>query len=390
MAVVTLDHVSKRFPGGGAPAVDDVTLTIRDGEFMVLLGPSGCGKSTTLRMIAGLESITSGTIAIDGEVMNGVPAKNRDIAMVFQSYALYPHMNVRDNLAFGLRRRNIDKNEIQRRVHHVADMLGLTPFLERKPFALSGGQRQRVALGRAIVRDPKVFLFDEPLSNLDAALRVRTRNELIKQYHRLAVTMIYVTHDQVEAMTMGTRICVMNKGKVVQVGEPIEVYRNPADTFVASFIGSPPMNLMKAKIAAKDAKPVARFASTSAALPLYSERDLMALTGGEAVIGFRPEDIIMNPPAGGNAAGYAAVAAKVIAAEPLGAETLLVLSVGEGNEEMIARVGRDNRAKAGESLKVYLDLAEAHLFDPGTTRALPRSARLSGAGINPLAEKTRA
>ncbi|MEM7024636.1 MAG: ATP-binding cassette domain-containing protein, partial [Pseudomonadota bacterium] len=232
MAVVSLDRICKRYPGGGELAVDDVSFTVADGEFLVLLGPSGCGKSTTLRMIAGLESITSGTLAIDDHVMNEVPAKARDIAMVFQSYALYPHMSVRNNLAFGLRRRNVERSEIGRRVSEVAEILGLTPFLERKPFALSGGQRQRVALGRAIVRDPKVFLFDEPLSNLDAALRVSTRNELIKQHQRLGATMIYVTHDQVEAMTMGSRICIMNHAKVVQIGPPLEVYGHPADTFV--------------------------------------------------------------------------------------------------------------------------------------------------------------
>ena len=231
MAVVKLDHITKRFGGTVLPAVDDVSLTIEDGEFMVLLGPSGCGKSTTLRMIAGLEAITSGSLSIDGVVMNRVPAKNRDIAMVFQSYALYPHMTVRNNLAFGLRRRSVAKDEIERRVGSVGERRGLSEFLERKPYALSGGQRQRVALGRAIVRDPKVFLFDEPLSNLDATLRVHTRNELIRLYQRLKATMIYVTHDQVEAMTMGTRICIMNEGKVVQVGEPLEVYRNPANTF---------------------------------------------------------------------------------------------------------------------------------------------------------------
>src|SRR6187551_3243044 len=246
MAVVTIDKLTKIYDRGHAPAADNVSLDIAHGEFMVLLGPSGCGKTTTLRMIAGLESISSGTLSIDGRVVNQVPAKDRDIAMVFQSYALYPHMTVKDNLAFGLKRRSIQRAEIERRVVAVADTLGLSGLLDRKPHALSGGQRQRVALGRAIVRDPKVFLFDEPLSNLDAALRVGMRGELIKLHHRLGVTMIYVTHDQVEAMTMGDRICIMNGGKVVQIGSPLEVYRNPADTFVARFLGSPPMNLIEA------------------------------------------------------------------------------------------------------------------------------------------------
>ncbi|HZO01268.1 MAG TPA: ATP-binding cassette domain-containing protein, partial [Burkholderiales bacterium] len=240
MATVSLRSLSKRYPGAENLAVDSVSLEVAHGEFMVLLGPSGCGKSTTLRMIAGLESISSGELAIEGRRVNDVPAKDRDIAMVFQSYALYPHMSVLDNLAFGLRRRGIERGEIERRVREVAATLGLADLLKRKPHALSGGQRQRVALGRAIVRDPKVFLFDEPLSNLDAALRVGMRGELIKLHHRLGATMIYVTHDQVEAMTMGDRICIMHGGKVAQIGAPLEVYRNPADLFVASFLGSPP------------------------------------------------------------------------------------------------------------------------------------------------------
>src|SRR5215510_1240895 len=248
MAVVTLDKLTKFYERGQVPAADAVSLEVNHGEFMVLLGPSGCRKTTTLRMIAGLEPISSGALSIDGRVVNNVPAKDRDIAMVFQSYALYPHMSVADNLAFGLKRRSVDRAEIARRVAAVADTLGLGGLLERKPHALSGGQRQRVALGRAIVRDPKVFLFDEPLSNLDAALRVSTRNELIKQQHELGTTTIYVTHDQVEAMTMGDRICIMNRGEVVQIGKPLEVYRNPADAFVARFLGSPPMNLMEARL----------------------------------------------------------------------------------------------------------------------------------------------
>ena len=225
MAIVKLDSLTKVYDRTHPPAAEAVSLDIGDGEFMVLLGPSGCGKTTTLRMIAGLESISSGRLSIDGRVVNDVPAKDRDIAMVFQSYALYPHMSVKDNLAFGLKRRSIDKIEIERRVQNAADILGLTKLLQRKPHALSGGQRQRVALGRAIVRDPRVFLFDEPLSNLDAALRVSTRSEIAALHRRLGATMIYVTHDQVEAMTMGTRICIMNQGRVVQVGTPLEVYR---------------------------------------------------------------------------------------------------------------------------------------------------------------------
>ena len=223
MATVSLKDLTKRYPNSDSLAVDAVNLDIAHGEFMVLLGPSGCGKSTTLRMIAGLESISSGHLSIDGKRVNDVPAKDRDIAMVFQSYALYPHMSVFDNLAFGLRRRDVPRSEIDERVRTVAATLGMGELLKRKPHALSGGQRQRVALGRAIVRDPKVFLFDEPLSNLDAALRVGMRGELIKLHHYLGATMIYVTHDQVEAMTMGDRICIMNGGKVVQIGAPLDV-----------------------------------------------------------------------------------------------------------------------------------------------------------------------
>ena len=248
MATVELEGVSKAY-GSHRAVVQDVNLRVEDGEFMVLLGPSGCGKSTTLRMIAGLEPITEGRIRIDGRLMNRVPARDRDIAMVFQSYALYPHMTVFDNMAFGLRRRGLSKPEIARKVNSAAEGLELSLLLDRRPFALSGGQRQRVALGRAIVREPKVFLLDEPLSNLDAALRATTRSELVKLHQRIRTTMIYVTHDQVEAMTMGTRICIMSAGRIVQIGHPMEVYRDPANTFVARFLGSPAMNLLPAGIA---------------------------------------------------------------------------------------------------------------------------------------------
>src|ERR1041384_6312876 len=242
MAVVTLDRLTKIYDRGHAPAADAVSLDIRHGEFMVLLGPSGCGKTTTLRMIAGLESISAGTLSIDGRVVNAVRARDRGIAMGVQPYALHPHMRVKDNLAFGLRRRSVPREEIDRRVTAVAATLGLSPLLDRQPHALSGGQRQRVALGRAIVRDPKVFLFDEPLSNLDAALRVSTRGEISALHRRLGATMIYVTHDQVEAMTLGDRVVVMKDGWVQQGGEPLELYNSPANRFVAGFIGSPAMN----------------------------------------------------------------------------------------------------------------------------------------------------
>ena len=373
MAVVELEHITKTYPGMETPAVDDVMLTIDHGEFMVLLGPSGCGKTTTLRMIAGLESISSGTLRIDGEVMNRVPAKDRDIAMVFQSYALYPHMTVGKNLAFGLRRRRTPAPEIKRRVKATAEMLGLSDLLDRKPFALSGGQRQRVALGRAIVRDPKVFLFDEPLSNLDATLRVHTRNEVIKQYRRLGTTMIYVTHDQVEAMTMGTQVCVMNHGRVVQAGKPLEVYRDPANTFVASFIGNPPTNLIEAEVVAGEGGVEARLGATRIPIPGYTESDLAQLPGRQVIFGIRPEDMYLARPASEVNSRYGALPMEVISVEPLGAETLLVLGAPGIGKDVIARLGRETAARVGETLEVYLDLQALHLFDPKTTRKLPRS-----------------
>ncbi len=366
MAVVKLEKLSKRygFGAGAHTAVDQVDVTIGDGEFMVLLGPSGCGKSTTLRMIAGLESITGGTLSIDGRVVNNVPAKDRDIAMVFQSYALYPHMSVADNLAFGLRRRNFPKADVERRVKEAAEILGLTPLLARKPAALSGGQRQRVALGRAMVREPMVFLFDEPLSNLDAALRVNTRNELIKQHHRLGSTMIYVTHDQVEAMTMGTRICVMNGGKVAQIGAPLEVYWQPADTFVARFLGSPPMNLFTLPIGqgSVGAKGI------EAPLIRWREATLAPVAGREAVFGVRAEDLHLDPAlAGGEARGR--IRGKVVAVEPLGAETLLLVETAAG--ECTARLPRDVAVRPGEVVDLHFAATAAYLFDGESKKAVP-------------------
>jgi multiple sugar transport system ATP-binding protein len=373
VATVTIDELSKRYAGGGEPAVKAVSLAVADGEFMVLLGPSGCGKSSVLRMIAGLEPITAGTVAIDGRPVNHVPAKDRDIAMVFQSYALYPHMTVHANLAFGLRRRSVPGDEIDRRVRGVAEKLELTPFLARKPHALSGGQRQRVALGRAIVRDPKVFLFDEPLSNLDAALRVSTRNELIKQQHELGTTTIYVTHDQVEAMTMGDRICIMNKGEVVQIGKPLEVYRNPADAFVARFLGNPPMNLLPARLESSGDRAVARFADVAVELPGYAMPALRPYLGGAVTLGIRPEDLYETPPPA-VAPRTQQIATRVLAVEPLGAETLLMLATGGSDQEIIARVGRDTGLRMGGAASIALDPNALHLFDPTTTKAIARTA----------------
>ncbi len=369
MAVVTLDRICKRYGNASGPvAVDNVDVTIADGEFMVLLGPSGCGKSTTLRMIAGLETISSGTLSIDGRVVNDVPAKDRDIAMVFQSYALYPHMSVAQNLSFGLRRRRIEAAEIERRVTATAEMLGLTPYLARKPHALSGGQRQRVALGRAMVRDPMVFLFDEPLSNLDAALRVNTRNELIRQHHRLGSTMIYVTHDQVEAMTMGTRICVMNGGRVAQVGAPLDVYWNPADTFVARFLGSPPMNLVTTRLTSGSGTARIETASVRAPLARWSPATLASLAGREVVLGVRAEDLHLDAAAAGAGAGR--VVGEVFAVEPLGAETLVAIEA-EGGFECTARLPRDTRARVGERVELFFPARAAYLFDAGSTLAIP-------------------
>ena len=352
MATVGLKNLTKRYPASELLAVDSVNLDVKHGEFMVLLGPSGCGKSTTLRMIAGLESISSGDLSIDGKRVNDVPAKDRDIAMVFQSYALYPHMSVFDNLAFGLRRRDIAAGEIDKRVSHVATMLGLADLLKRKPHALSGGQRQRVALGRAIVRDPKVFLFDEPLSNLDAALRVGMRGELIKLHHRLGVTMIYVTHDQVEAMTMGDRICIMNGGKVVQIGAPLDVYREPADTFVAAFLGSPPTNLLPGIFNG------AGLIIGGATLP-YPRKSAI----DEVIFGIRPEDIRIDGTAP-HAEG------EVLAVEPLGAETIVRFRLPGVGNDVLVRGPRTVAARVGDRAPLMFDLASTHLFDPATTRRI--------------------
>ena len=356
MAVVTLDRLTKIYERGHAPAADSVSLEIRHGEFMVLLGPSGCGKTTTLRMIAGLESISSGTLSIDDRIVNGIPAKERDIAMVFQSYALYPHMSVKENLAFGLRRRAVPRDEIERRVAGVAATLGLTPLLDRKPHALSGGQRQRVALGRAIVRDPKVFLFDEPLSNLDAALRVSTRGEISALHRRLGATMIYVTHDQVEAMTMGSRICIMNGGKIVQVGEPLEVYRHPANTFVASFLGNPPMNLLRAAVTDDADGRGLRIGAWRIVIP--AERMPALSVGTEVIFGIRPEKLSGTPQPGATS-----IDGEVVQVDPLGAETIFAARIPDVDKPLFARVGPDVPIKVGERRQLGVDLSAAHVFD---------------------------
>jgi multiple sugar transport system ATP-binding protein len=369
LAVVSVDRLSKQYAADGEFAVREVSLAVADGEFMVLLGPSGCGKTSVLRMIAGLESITSGRVSIDGRVVNQVPAKERDIAMVFQSYALYPHMSVRDNLAFGLRRRSVSSGEISRRVQDVAGRLGLLPLLARKPHALSGGQRQRVALGRAIIRQPKVFLFDEPLSNLDAALRVGTRAEISRQQREIGTTTIYVTHDQAEAMTIGHRICIMNAGEVMQIGAPLEVYRHPANAFVARFLGNPPMNLLPAMLEPAGDCPKLRVAGMTFGLAHWPVDALAAHLHREVTLGVRPEDLYESP-----TVSMPRLRVHVRAIEPLGAETILLLAVGEQKHELVARVARETSFRIGEWRDIALDLEEVHLFDAKTGKAISRMA----------------
>ncbi|MBC2606222.1 ABC transporter ATP-binding protein [Pelagicoccus albus] len=368
MATVELSKLLKVYPnrkGEDVRAVNQIELFIKDREFMVLVGPSGCGKSTSLRMIAGLEEISGGEIKIDGNVINEVAPKDRDIAMVFQNYALYPHMSVYENMAFGLKRRKLKKTEIERRVKEAAQILGIEDLLQRKPFALSGGQRQRVAVGRAIVRKPKVFLFDEPLSNLDAKMRVSTRAEISKLHARLAATMIYVTHDQVEAMTMGDRICVMNDGNIMQVAEPLEIYNQPANMFVASFIGSPPMNLVAGTITQE--ADALYFSADNSPLKVRLSNVLAEPAANylnkPIVLGIRPEDIQDTRDLADYEPEHTAQVV-VDVAEPMGNETILYLSSGQ--QSLIGRIRSDVLIRSNQSLSVRLDLSKAHLFNPDT------------------------
>ena len=383
MANVSIKDLVKIYPeksGPGVKVVHGINLDIRDREFMVLVGPSGCGKSTTLRMIAGLEEITDGTISIDDQVVNNVLPKDRDIAMVFQNYALYPHMTVYDNMAFGLKLRKFPKADIDQRVREASAMLGLDAYLQRKPKALSGGQRQRVAVGRAIVRRPKVFLFDEPLSNLDAKMRVSTRTDISKLHARLGATMIYVTHDQVEAMTMGDRICVMKDGHIMQVAEPLELYNHPANVFVAGFIGSPPMNFFHGTIektteglvfVEKNPKATPLRLTLTAAL----SRAGINHVGRPVIFGIRPEDV-QDALTVSDAAPGTTLEVKVEVSEPMGAETLLYLD--SGAHSFIARVNPTDRFDAGQTVKVVANLANAHLFD-GETEVVLSTAEHSAA-----------
>ena len=369
MASVTFDHVTKRF--GEVVAVSDLTLEVPDKEFLVLVGPSGCGKTTALRMLAGLEEISEGTIYIGDRPVNDVTAKDRDIAMVFQSYALYPHMSVYDNMAFGLSLRKLPKTEIQRRVKDVAAILEIEELLGRKPGALSGGQRQRVALGRAIVREPAVFLMDEPLSNLDAKLRVQTRAELVRLHERLQATVIYVTHDQVEAMTMGSRIAVLNFGVLHQVDTPQNLYNNPANQFVAGFIGSPPMNFFDAEIVQSDGALQCRIDDITLTFHKQHETALTPHVGKQVVFGIRPEHIIerQHLPDG---APDNAVEAKVDVVEMLGNETMLYLlpTRAPALGAFIARIGADFSVRPGQSLQVVFDMTKAHVFEKEGEQAI--------------------
>ncbi|MDO4519707.1 MAG: sn-glycerol-3-phosphate ABC transporter ATP-binding protein UgpC [Eubacteriales bacterium] len=361
MASLSLQHINKTYPNG-FEAVKDFNLEIQDKEFIIFVGPSGCGKSTTLRMVAGLEEITSGTLKIGDRVVNDVEPKDRDIAMVFQNYALYPHMTVYDNMAFGLKLRKVPKAEIDKAVREAARILDLEKLLDRKPKALSGGQRQRVAMGRAIVRDPAVFLMDEPLSNLDAKLRVQMRTEISKIHQRLGATIIYVTHDQTEAMTLGTRIVVMKDGIVQQIDTPQNLYQKPQNLFVAGFVGSPQMNFLDAEIAAENGKLVAKVAGYT--LPIPADKATALNDGGyvgkTVVLGIRPENI--------TDAANGAMTSTVNVYELLGAEVFLYFNVGD--TQVTARVNPHTTAKAGASINFDFDMDKAHFFDKETEKTI--------------------
>ena len=397
MAEVTLEDVSKVY-GGDVVAVRDVNLDIRDGEFVVFVGPSGCGKTTVLRMIAGLEEITSGKVFIGEDVVNDLPPRDRDVAMVFQNYALYPHMNVRQNMGFALKLRKMDKAEITRRVEEAARILGIEGLLDRKPRALSGGQRQRVALGRAIVREPSAFLMDEPLSNLDAKLRVQMRTEIGKLHNRIGTTTIYVTHDQTEAMTMADKIVVLKEGVVQQVASPQEMYERPVNAFVGGFIGSPAMNFIQARLERENSAFAATFGRTR--IPLSREvvgesEDLKAYANKEVVLGIRPEHIedarLAEDTAGANAPNTIEVEPQVI--ESMGSEKYVYFGVpksqavhldsieemmsaeGSGSAEdsgelMVARVSVESTARLGEKMRLALDASKIRLFDPYTEEVI--------------------
>jgi multiple sugar transport system ATP-binding protein len=362
MARVALKELTKLYPGGKAPAVDHLDLDIPDGEFVCLVGPSGCGKTTALRMIAGLEEITSGRVEIGDRVVNHLAPRERDIALVFQSYALYPHMSVYDNMSFGLKLRKLPRADIDRAVRDAAHILDLTELLDRKPGQLSGGQRQRVALGRAIVRDPAAFLMDEPLSNLDAKLRVQTRAEIARLHHRLGATMIYVTHDQVEAMTMADRIAVLNSGVLEQVGTPQELYEHPANRFVAGFIGSPAMNF--AEMRAEDGRLTGVDTSITATLTELQAAAVRAVGSPTVTLGVRPEHLELGPP---TEAGLR-VDATVEVLEFLGNDAHV--HVSSSGQELVATVSTREPLKVGDTVVLCARPSQLYLFDPSTGSAI--------------------
>ncbi|MQW71870.1 sn-glycerol-3-phosphate ABC transporter ATP-binding protein UgpC [Sinorhizobium medicae] len=354
MTAIALRQIRKTY--GSLQVIHDVDIDIESGEFLVLVGPSGCGKSTLLRMIAGLEEISGGILDIGGKVVNALPPSDRDIAMVFQDYALYPHMSVRENMAFGLKMRGTDDETIEKRVSHAADILKIQPFLDRRPAQLSGGQRQRVAMGRAIVREPSAFLFDEPLSNLDAALRVEMRLEIAKLHNRMKATTVYVTHDQVEAMTLADRIVVLNAGKIEQIGPPLDLYHRPASLFVARFIGSPTMNTLPAKVVSDGGGSAIRLKERTLQLVGWSGQPIRA---GEVTFGIRPEDLVVCPPEDAWFSGELAVA------ERLGSQTYGYVEIGE--ERMLTvEFPRSTPIRVGEPIHVRPNMEAIHLFDTAT------------------------
>jgi multiple sugar transport system ATP-binding protein len=365
MASVKYEHVFKRY--GEVIAVNDLNIEIADKEFLVFVGPSGCGKTTSLRLLAGLEEISEGNIYIGDRLVNDVAPKDRDIAMVFQSYALYPHMSVYENMAFGLKLRKTPKAEIDRRVKEAAQILGIEQLLDRKPKQLSGGQRQRVAVGRAIVREPKVFLFDEPLSNLDAKLRVQTRAEISKLHVRLGTTFIYVTHDQTEAMTMGTRIAVMKDGLLHQIDTPQVLYDRPANIFVAGFIGSPAMNFFDVKLVTSDGKLAVDGGSFKLDVPADRVPALQSYVGKDLVLGLRPENL-HDPEFAPPGIVAAHIPSEVDVTELMGNE--VILYVLTGGKQFIARVDPRTHARMGNKMDVVVDMANIHLFDKSTERAI--------------------
>ncbi|MCF7943817.1 MAG: sn-glycerol-3-phosphate ABC transporter ATP-binding protein UgpC [Spirochaetia bacterium] len=363
MATVELKNISKVYDGN-VKAVDSINVDVKDREFVVLVGPSGCGKSTTLRMVAGLEDISSGELLIDGKLVNDVPPKDRDIAMVFQNYALYPHMSVYDNMAFGLKIRKFPKDEIDQRVREAAKILDIEELLDRKPKALSGGQRQRVAVGRAIVRKPKVFLFDEPLSNLDAKLRVQMRAEISSLHSRLKATMIYVTHDQVEAMTMADKIVVMKLGIIQQIGSPLDLYNTPANKFVAGFIGSPPMNFFTIKIEKSGKGLVAVGDSFKIELESSFNALLKDYVGKDVVFGIRPENLEYVP----EAVEGKTIDTEVLVVEPLGAETHIIVAAGK--HQAVAKVEPSIIPEVGDKMSLVPNFSKVVFFDAATEQAI--------------------